>query len=163
MKTRVTFEFDSVDEAIVALGKLAGTKPVLTPEQAAAAEKVVALEKARKGRNDKGKKRGPYGAHPQDAEKKEEISANTAENTPATKDIPAEPAKEGEVLPPEQPAIPSAADAQKALEELFNKRGIEVARDALSRFGCKRVSELKEGSRAEFIALVEKAIAEGVA
>ena len=57
---KVTLEFVSVDQAIVALGKLAGTGKV----QAAAQEAAVSPSPAtpRKGRSDKGKARGPQSA-----------------------------------------------------------------------------------------------------
>ena len=38
------------------------------------------------------------------------------------------------------------------MEALYDKFGITVARDTLSRFGVNRVGELKPEQRAEFIA-----------
>lgn len=43
-------------------------------------------------------------------------------------------------------------DVRKALSELNSDRGLVVAKQALDKFGCARVSDLIEGRYAEFIA-----------
>lgn len=45
----------------------------------------------------------------------------------------------------------SELEAQHALEEVFHAKGMPVAKDLLSRYGVKRLGELKRDSYAEFI------------
>lgn len=51
------------------------------------------------------------------------------------------------------------ADAQAAIEKLFEKKGLEVSRQVLSRFGVQKLKDLKPEKYAEFIDLAEKVIA----
>ena len=170
MTVKVTIEFPNVDAAIVALGKL--TK---------AADTVIVDGKPRKGRNDKGKPRGPHtpsgGGVPLAPELKAGAAASAtpsrpaaAEDTTPTAASPAAPtasaaapASSGETV-----AVAAEADAQKALEKLFalppeKGGGIDGARDAMARFGVKRLRELPADQRAAFIAHVEGVIAGGKA
>lgn len=75
-----------------------------------------------------------------------------AAETPTAQDptpAPAEPAK-GEV---------TEADVQKALEEVFNTKGMNTARDLISRYGVKRLAELKREKYAEFVGHAKKVLA----
>lgn len=56
------------------------------------------------------------------------------------------------------PVAPSAAEAQAALEALFNKKGIEAARKTLGAFGVQRLKDLKEADRAAFIKAAKEAL-----
>jgi hypothetical protein len=176
---QVTFEFPSIEAAIVAMGKLADMKPAPKPGPALAATmgpdgeikygppappaakkvdaevkptaaKTDAPKAPRKGRSDKGK---PRGAHAPAA---------------APEVAPAAPAAAPEVAPEVAPAAPEApaatqADAQTALEKLFNAKGVEAAMGVLSRFGAGRLRELKPEMYGEFVAKCNAVLAGGTA
>lgn len=156
---KITFEFPTIDAAIVAMGKLvAPAKSAAAPAPLANAQKAVAQEpapaaaaqpkKPRKPRADAGKTRGPHGAQP------------TAPQAPAVTPAAAPASEQGQATQKEPVSaaaapIPKPEDAQAALEKLFNAKGIAVAQEVMGRFGIKRLKELQEGQRAEFIAKCE--------
>lgn len=172
MSIKIHLEFDSVDEAIVALGKMVGT-PVraANPAVTAGAPAVQAAPATtRKPRSDAGKPRGPHkqpNAAPQDQDRKAPATADSALTT-----SPAVAAPESAVAPaaaptqaPTAPAVPAATvptqeAVQAAVEKLYNAKGMEVTRDTLARFGVKRAKELPDDQRAAFIAKAE-AVAAG--
>jgi hypothetical protein len=45
-----------------------------------------------------------------------------------------------------------------ALTEVSNKKGVEIARDVLSRFGCLRLSEIKEPDYEKFLSVCEQEV-----
>lgn len=163
MTVKITLEYATVDLAIVALAKLTKADGVaMTPE---------GPRKERKGRNDKGKPRGPHAAAQQEA-----AAPAEQERTDKAATLPPEaaPAEAHKALPSgEVPPVAAAstevvpeADAQQALEKLFalppeKGGGINGARDVMARFGVKRLRDLPATSRAEFIALAEKVVAGG--
>ena len=166
MTVKGTLEFLNVDAAIVALGKL--TK---------AADTVMAPEgprKERKGRNDKGKPRGAQAPVPE--AKGTEVGAQqgvapqsgipdaASTAAPAAASVPAASAPPA-VDPVSAGPVPAEADAQKALEKLFEAAppigGIESARAVMGRFGVTRLRDLPEAKRGEFIALAESVLAGG--
>ena len=155
---RITLEFPSVDQAIVALGKLVGAPLKVASDagsQASAAQAPGAPTiHARKGRADKGKPRG--------SRTEPTVAATTAPeqgvSVPAVvtaigvrHSTAAAPPTVGLTVVPSA-AIPSAADAQQGLEKLFEQKGIAAAQDLLARYGVKRLRDLKENQRAEFVA-----------
>lgn len=197
---RVTLEFATVEETILALGKMsalgkarraasapapqlpgAGADETAAPPSAAVPP---APPAGRKPRSDAGRPRGSYkkGAGEGNAD------ANTANPAPSAPPSPAAPATESpapavgkdhepvaagqdavapdasdasaESPAPAAPAAtaPSAAEAQAALEALFNKKGIEAARKTLGAFGVQRLKDLKEADRAAFIAQAKGAL-----
>ena len=147
---KVTLEFSTVDAAIVALGKLVGgaparaaatpvitqvaiTPPAATPE---------APPRTRRGRSDKGEKRGPY----------KTAATHEASPTPAVEAVAPAPAVE----PPAGGPVVTQAEAHAALEKLFNTGGIDVARELLGRYGVARLRDLAPESFAAFKVEAEK-------
>lgn len=179
---KITMEFPTLDAAIVALGKLSS-----------AADTTIVDGKPRRGRSDKGLPRKSRsaptesnakgegaGAQSEGAAEATVASAATPAAAPApaasqvaaaagTKDggtsTNAEPAAKAPDVAGAKPA--TAEDAQKAIEKLYYAPppvgGLEQARIVMSRFGVKRVRDLQEDQRAEFIALAEKVLAGGAA
>ena len=164
MTVKVTLEFDNVDLAIVALAKLSKADGT-----------TIVDGKPRKGRADKGKPRGPHqtpGApeapEPKAAAPAEQERTDNAATLPP-KAAPAEAHKaipSGEVPPVAAASSASEADAQAVLEKLFAaqktpEEGINVSRDVLSRFGVRRLRDLKADQRGEFVAAVNAVLAGG--
>lgn len=144
-KVVITHEFDSVEEAIAALGKLAG----LVPAAAAPKSDTPSVEKPpRKGRSDAGVPRGPQGGVPP--------------APPATPPAPQVPPVAPQTPPPSAPAtvVPITDDTvQAAVEKLFNKIDYDGTFMALSKFGVKRGKDLPQTVRAEFLQRVEDLVA----
>lgn len=129
MAVEVTFTFASAEAAIVFLGKT-------LPAGAATADL------ARKGRADKGKKRGSY------KEPKAEQPAPSLSSA-----LPESPVSESTA-----PVVPATAEAaQAAMEKLFAAKGIDAAMKVLATFGVGRLRELSADERANFIAKAEEA------
>jgi len=166
---RVTFEFTTVDAAIVALGKFtsaAPAKPVAdSVSKTPAATPPVAAEpkRKRKPRADAGKKRGSYKQAAASATPSPESGEDTGDSqtavtgsskaggqptnsTPTPADAP-EAAKAADT----NTAAPSLEDAQSALKALFEAKGLPAAQAVLAKFGVARLGELPEGKRVEFI------------
>lgn len=173
MAIKITMEFPNIDAAIVALGRLTttGANPrhlppstvqlAATPAVAQAPFTAVA-KKPRKGRSDAGKPR-------KKVEGAGEQTVPRSADAPAAAPAPAaaEAATQAGAQATPAGAPPSVADAQAALERLFETApptgGLEGARAVLSRFGVTRVRDISEDQRAEFVALVEKVLAGGAA
>lgn len=159
---KVTIEFDSVDQAIVALGAVA--KPI-------AVAPAPAVEKApRKPRSDAGQARGPQqpnAAGASGAPSGVAVAGNSTTGTTdpsstaagsaagaSTSTTPASPTATAPQAPAAvtiAPAAPTSDQVQAAVEKLFNAKGFDDCAAALSRFGVKRGKDLPEASRAEFI------------
>lgn len=184
MAVKITLEYANVEEAIAALGKLAGIAPAV----------VATPVKERKGRSDAGKPRGSHkdanvaveagttkavgsgaaGAQAgvTDSSKAPEQGANSTSTVPPA--APASPQKTAAPVPaaaqvqeaPRQEqqapaaAAPTPEDVQAAVEALFNAKGFDDCAMVLSRFGVKRGKDLLPEHRAEFIAKA-KAVAAG--
>lgn len=181
MTIKVTFEFATVEEALVALGKIGGIEAA-SP----------AAAKERKPRDDAGKPRRPYKARgatdgagatttPAAAAKPGDGHEGVTESR--TESAPASPA----AAPAASSTVPSVAgpaavtpaaqagsttapaptatheQAQAALVKLFETRGTDLTRDVLSRFGVTRLRDLNEAKLGEFKAAAEKATETGVA
>lgn len=171
MTVKVTLEFENVDLAIVALAKL--TK---------AAGTTIVDGKPRKGRADKGQARGPHKPATQEAAAGASDAASAASQEPAkhagggadsapvaasapaaaSPTLIAQEPDRGPLI--ELPIAPSEAEAQKAIERLFESTpdsavGIQKSKDALAQFGVRRVRDLKPEQRAEFIKNVEATLA----
>lgn len=174
---KVTLEFASVDQAIVALGKLAATPKVevklppvvvkaLTPEQDAT---FTDAQRKRKGRSDKGQARGPNAATTEKSDANAPAQATPGSPiggvTDPAQSASASPAaaaahgttdgeKSSPSTTPQAGNFAGSTDGptpQKLVEAVFNKHGAQIAMDMLSRFGVKRVRELKPEQHAEFV------------
>lgn len=155
MTVKITLEYPNVDAAIVALGKLTS-----------AAGTTIVEGKPRKGRSDKGQPR--KGAAPAPEANGAAASAQTDDSAastaaPAAAAAPAASPKPDGTPTPGSAAVASEADAQKALEKLFESfpdsaTGIAEAKKILGTFGVSRVRDLKEEQRAEFIAKATAAL-----
>jgi len=178
MTVRVTLEFEKIDEAIVALGKLVGGQPSKAADSAAPIKPVAgpSATKPRKPRNDAGKPRGPYTVNAeavvQPPTGEATAQAGIASSAPAsgagvtdagkTADKAVTPMSTVPVEVPAAASAPKTADAQAAIAKLFDAQGLQGAMFVLSRYGVKAVRELKPEQYAPFIADVEKALAGGV-
>lgn len=180
---KLTLEFTSPEEAIVALGKLMGGKvaraanrPVpnadaggLKTDDAVPPVKDTALTvpavlppasaptKQRKPRNDAGKKRGSYKnpepvievdtkTLPLPLDEPEPVVAPVVEVAP-------EPEPEPVVETPqvtEPPVAPAGADVGKAVEALYNAKGMQVCLDLFARYGISRWRDLPADKGPEF-------------
>lgn len=178
------YEYASVDLAIVALGKLAKVKtddkqlslPLAprtepTPAQIAATLRSP-QDKPRRPRADKGVPRGPYSkpidtttggpAASEPVAKAGDSAPVAPAAAPATPTLSQQPdagkpsADGGGPAAPAAAPVPSQEDVQKALEKLFEARGMNVSRAALSRLGVNRAQDLLPASRAQFIADAER-------
>ena len=180
MKVTVSFEYNSVEEAILALGKQAGVAKVrraaattgAAPESQGSAEQhatVVAVPAAapttRKGRSDKGKARGPH--------KEAAVTGSTASSTsgepaggaapdsnPASADAPI--AASTAAVTAASPTIEDAVivakpeEVQAAIEKLYESQanapaGIAAVKDLLARYGCTKGRDIPAERRFEFI------------
>lgn len=163
MTVQVSITFNSIDQAIVALGKMVGAAPAPHKGAAGSAQApVVPAPATRKGRADKGHKRGVYA--PRQPEAKGEGTVEPLDSGEARKALPATaidavpaaaPTPEASLAEP----VPSHEAAQKALEQVFEKRNLDTARDILSRYGAARLRDLKPEDRAAFIKDAEASVA----
>jgi hypothetical protein len=173
MTIKVTLEYNSVDEAIVALGKLIGAP--------------VAPVKERKGRADAGQKRGEY--------KPRETKGAPASATPSQGDTGgntqtgvSDPAKAGEAATPQStvldapkgpaPQAPATAttagappstpaetigdkdgDAQAAIAKVYAEKSMDAVRVLLADFGVNRVRDVPKAKRDDFLKAAAQAAA----
>ena len=173
MKINLTLECDSLEEAVVTLGKLIGgraakaaaaplDKPKATLEERAGLTETPAEsgplaglalpKKPRKPRADKGAKRG--------LQKAESPSDDTDKKEPGGDARQAEaPEATAGVSPP--PAVAETAptatldEAQTALEAVFKAKGLPKAQEALGRFGVARLRDLPAEKYGAFVALAK--------
>lgn len=146
---KVTLEFKTEAEAIVALSKVADI--VVSKDVAVSGNNVTqntTVHAHRKPRNDAGKKRGSY--------KPDTPPPAPFAGMQPVLPLTAVPAALSPVQAMTQTGAPSAAEAQAAMEKLFNAKGYEVAQGLLQSFKAPRVRDLKPEQRANFIALCEK-------
>ena len=194
---KVTIEYNSVSEAIVGLGKLISAAPGVRETPVARATPAPAPAAAepnkRKGRTDKGKKRGSYknagdgtanpaaassvaGDVTQGVESKQTQQPSPAPQTaapapttngsahagsemsPGPKTASPDPAS-APTAAPEVTSAATAANAQMALEKLFETKGLQAAQSVLSAFGIQRLRDLKPEDHAAFIEKAGKAAA----
>ena len=173
MTVKITIEYETVEQAILALGKMSGlgkarraasALPVAAAPAPAEPDKgepsgevpVAAAPRSRKPRADKGQARGAYAPRQQEAAALVE-PATTAGAPPA--EPKGAPSAEVPVVAASSAPVPTAEEAQKALEAVFEKKGIDVARRVMSEFGVSRLRDLPEAKRAEFIELAKKEVA----
>ena len=164
---KVTLEFESADQAIVALGKIVGA-PVASrawPAKSPIGSTEVgpdAPTTKRRGRSDKGQPRGSY---KDSATTQAAAPAEKLESTDLISPVPAAAAPAPEQPPvvgsPPAPVPAKIEDAQAAIAKVFNEKKIDVAMQVLSRFGCKAVRELQAGQYAEFIQKCNDVLAGG--
>lgn len=149
---KVTLEFKTEAEAIVALSKVADI--VVSKDVAVSGNNVTqntTVHAHRKPRNDAGKKRGSYKP---DTPPPAPFAGTQYVSMPVLP-LTAVPAALSPVQAMTQTGAPSAAEAQAAMEKLFNAKGYEVAQGLLQSFKAPRVRDLKPEQRANFIALCE--------
>ena len=156
---KVTLEYSSVEEAIVALGRLAQVAKV---RRAAAAEPIVTsnlmtttetpsvaapTEKKPRGRprKEKAKETAVPGSSTTDP-------AVAAAVPPASAPTAVSEAPAAELSPAAQLDLtPTGEAAKAALEAYFEKHGPQKAMAVLAGFGVSRLRDLPEGQRADFI------------
>ena len=135
---KITFEYRTVEEATVALAKLGG----LLHNSESAAPPIPVM---------------PVTAIPAEAKRRGRPPKNVA--APENASLPKETAKATapvaatpETVAPATPAAtaPTLDDLQKGIEAVFNQKQVEVCMGLLSRFGVKRVRDLKPEQYAEF-------------
>ena len=169
---KVTLEYGSVEEAIVALGRLAQVAKVRRAAQGTAGASETqgaqqpAVDTATTGGVSTPAPAAPATSitknlvlpdttrKPRGRPRKTEaapVPAAPAAAPPATPDPVAAPETASSV--PANPAAPtpSEADAKAALETYFEKHGPQKAIAVLAGFGVSRLRDLPEGQRAEFI------------
>lgn len=173
MKINLTLECDSLEEAVVTLGKLIGgraakaaaaplDKPKATLEERAGLTETPAEsgplagltlpKKTRKPRADKGKGRGPHMGGPElplDDVKESGDDARQAEAPEATAGVSPPPAV-AEMAP-----TATLDEAQTALEAVFKAKGLPKAQEALGHFGVARLRDLPAEKYGAFVALVK--------
>ena len=162
---KITLEYKSVDEAIVALGKLVGAPgkvaaPAATAATLAAPVAPTTEKTPRKPRADRGQPRAPYAPRQEDA-KGEGASAPTGQASAASPapaaPTPAASEEQARALAVDKAdATPSADDAQKALEKLFEATNIETAKGVIAEFGVPRLRDLPADKRAAFVEACQK-------
>ena len=174
MAVKLTLEFKSVDEAIVALGKLVGVKvsaapQAMTPVPESTAAAAEPRTRTRRPRADKGQRREPYG--PRAPEAKGEGSASDAPKVsePAAQPVnPSPVASVPQTAVPERTAVmpepkaqtpaaatPTLAEVQEALNKLYEAKGHDVSLAVLNRFGVNKAKNLLPDAWADFIGLAE--------
>lgn len=178
MKITVSLDCASLEEAVVALGKLMGGKPAKaaaaqiekaepevprqTIEERAGLTDVPAEsgplaglalpKKTRKQRSDKGARRN----------KPQSAAAEALVVPAATAGEPPEVSAAVEVSPPSAAAeteAPATLDeAQDALEAVFKAKGLTKAQELLGQFGAARLRDLPAAKYGAFVALVKSVL-----
>ena len=183
MTVKITLEYGSVEEAIVALGRLAQVAKVRRAAQATAGaptgqavtvpcteastsatsaapaptsitNNLVLPDTTRKPRGRPRKKEAAVGVTGDaQASRKADLPADPLAPAGVAPQAPA--AASPTELPPGFP-YPSEADAKAALEAYFEKHGPQKAMKVLADFGVSRLRDLPEGDRAKFIKACSK-------
>jgi hypothetical protein len=137
---KVSIEFKTVEDAIIGLGKLGN---IAAPAQDAQS----APKSERKPRNDAGKIRGAYKKpeHPVNTLAAQLSDAKVPSSTPPPAPVVVTPAEQA------SPNEPTAADAQKVMEILFNTKGFKIAQEMVLKHGAPRVRDLPIENRLAFI------------
>ena len=153
MTVKITLEYGSVEEAIVALGRMAQVAKVRRAAQGMGG--VLAPEEERTNKAATLASVAPATKKPRGRPRKEEAEAPSAPEIAA-----AEPAQASvtaasapsEAAAPAASSVPTEADAKAALAAYFEKNGPQRAMAQLASFGVSRLRDLPEGERAKFIA-----------
>ena len=159
----IVLEYKSVDEAIVALGKLAGAPSVPSKEAAAAPQGAVTdapATRTRKPRSDAGQERGKY--KPRQQEAATDLAA-APKSPPATEGVAGAAPSGSPVTEDAQPvpvAAPAAtrADAQAALEALVSGVNLDAGIKLLAEFGTQRLRDLPDAELREFVKKAKAAL-----
>jgi hypothetical protein len=164
---RITLEYNTAEEAIVALAKLgdiespvknAAPAPVREEGQqehtAPAASAPEAAPRSRKPRADAGKTRGPRKVNAAPA-----AATAVADVAPVPAAAPKPTAPASAPAEGDGPAAVDPKDVQAAIEQLYAAKQADVTMAALARFGVSRGRDLKPEQRAEFIKYVQQIIA----
>lgn len=161
----LTFEFRTVDEAIVFLGQQTSATPAKAKaaidKGAASTPPASAEAPVKRGRGRPPKNAAPDAGGPTSAAA---IPASAA--APVAAPTNADPAgsaqQAGTAAQPLTPsgeapaAQPTQADAQAALEAVFEAKGLVVAQGLLKQFGASRLREVKPADYAAFIAAAKE-------
>ena len=181
MTIKITLEFKSVDEAIVALGKM-----VAAPQAAVTAKPAphdtgsgsVAAATSRKGRSDKGQKRGEYkprtseaGNLPATLKPGETFNVEPGDGSIVVNAAPqGQPEAQAQKAQVTDQAVPAGAaptigdkdtEAQAVLESVLAKRGLNDALALLSRYGAKKLRDIPKSMRDEFMQHAKQVAAGG--
>lgn len=157
---KITLEYRSIEEAVLALGKLGAFPTAAAPAATGATTPVAAVAGVAAG--------APAAAVPGTRKRRTKAEIEAANLAAAGTQPPAATPSAAPAAAPAPAAVattpaavaavvadaastPKPEDAQKAMEALFNAKGITVAQDLLKRFGVARVRELKPEQLAEFI------------
>lgn len=166
MTIKVTLEFDTIEDAIVDLGKLleeGQTVKTVSPGSAetgakdatrqvnklAPTKKVQELMDQHKLTVEDVKGTGKDGRITQ-ADVKNHLNKIASQSSGSDDE-----SGETPETPPETETSGSVEDCKTALKGLNDTKGMQVCIDVLSRFGAKRISDLKEGQYPDFIAKCE--------
>lgn len=157
MKIQVTLEFNSPEEAIVALGKYVKDAPAPVKSSSHEAPQAVQAPVAA-GTPKRGRGRPPKNAK---AEEPPKPTVVAAEARGAESPAPVADAGSSVAAPPEekvstQSAPPTEQDVIAALQACLNAVGMTKTRACFARFGVTRGSEVEPDQRAEFITYVGK-------
>ena len=151
---KITLEYRTVEEATVALAKLGGllhNSESAAPPIPVMPVTAIPAEAKRRGRPPKNV------AAPENASLPKETAKATAPVAAAPEiAAPTAPAKPAGITgQPSAAAAPTLDDLQKGIEAVFNQKQVEVCMGLLSRFGVKRVRDLKQEQYAEFAEKVQ--------
>jgi len=174
MTVKITLEFDGVDKAIVALGRLVGT----ATSAVAAGTGAQAILAVRRGRSDKGQVRGEYKPRQTEGAGAVQHKAGVTESGSVKSAGPSTvPVAAGPVAPSPTPANAiqaeiqaqqkahepkpalTEAQVQDALEKILSTKGLQAGRDILARFGVATLRVLPVEKRREFIEDAQRVVA----
>jgi len=160
---KITFEYRTVEEATVALAKLGGllhNSESAAPPIPVMPVTAIPAEAKRRGRPPKN------AAAPENASLPKETAKATAPvaaapETAAPPQVNVGVQATGESQQADRKtgaAAPTLDDLQKGIELVFNQKQVEVCMGLLSRFGAKRVRDLKPEQYAEFAEKVQSTL-----
>ena len=168
----VKFQFNSVDEAIVALGKMVRV-PAKAAAQAQEAQRTeqpasapATTTRQRKPRADKGQQRGAYAPRAQDAGGDQggtQPTGTVAAATPAASVPPPARVADATAAPTTTttatPATVTREQAVKKLEEVFAKKQIGGALEVLARVGVQRLRDVPDNLLPKFMEAADETLA----
>jgi hypothetical protein len=176
---KVELEFHSVPEAIIALNAIMNLPEVKAT--VAPAPDPMQQGGRRKGRADKGQKRGEYKSRdtntpastiPEDGKSTGNSASGVTESrsgSPAASStvsqvpgVAASASATAEAATSKNAGVPSTigdkdVDAQKVMEALHGKKGLDACRVLLGQFGVSRIREIPTARRAEFLEEAKRA------
>lgn len=160
MTVTVTLEFKTSEEAIQALAKVAGISPATPPvvQIQDKAQPPVARQKRKYTRR---ATQVTTGSQVIEGESRriEDAQTTPPADAKATQDTQPPVAVQAQEAAPIVAATVTEEQLQAKVEQLFNAKGLQTARDTMTRFGVKRAKELLPVQRAKFVAYADRVIA----